>query len=131
MTDTQREIKFRAWDKKGRFEMAIVQIIDWIDKYVITTESWNEDKETGEADCDANFDDIELMQFTGLLDKNGKEIYVGDVLREFRIKSAPMANNGIDRKFTVEDIRDLDFSPDQCTIIGNIYENPELKRTNL
>jgi len=81
---------------------------------------------SGRIDDGVLEDSFELMQFTGLLDKNGKEIYVGDVLREFRIKSAPMANNGIDRKFTVEDIRDLDFCPDQCTIIGNIYENSEL-----
>jgi len=111
----KREIKFRAWDIEGKrmYNFDFDEIIQQGHvKY-----------------CEIL--DGELMQFTGLLDKNGKEIYVGDVLREFRIKSAPMANNGIDRKFTVEDIRDLDFCPDQCTIIGNIYENSELKRTNL
>ena len=113
-----KTIKFRAWDFNSK---------SW---YVPTEYGVSEgarnffavDKEIIEF----NRGDMELMQFTGLFDKNGKEIYEGDIVKEFRTKSAPMANNGIDRKFTVEDIRDLDFSPNQCTIIGNIYENPEL-----
>lgn len=67
-----------------------------------------------------------LMQFTGLHDKNGKEIYEGDILHEKKEKTAPMANNGIDREIIVEDIRHLEFNEVHCEVIGNIYENPEL-----
>ena len=65
-------------------------------------------------------------QSIGLPDKNEKEIYEGDILHEFREKTAPMANNGIDRKIVVDDIRSIEFYSGWCEVIGNIYSNPEL-----
>ena len=68
---------------------------------------------------------VELMQFTGLLDKNGKEIYEGDILK-YRGK---LSFN--DPPFVVEwqndDARWTEFYPsNNFEVIGNIYENPEL-----
>src|SRR4051812_17759551 len=64
-----RTIKFRAWDKANNKFHYDFDLTSQFDGRI----SWN--YETTELT------DIELMQFTGLLDKNGKEIYEGDILK--------------------------------------------------
>lgn len=66
--------KFRAWDKETQ-TMLDVSLIDF-KKSVLVGEHW----EFGET-IFINFDDIHLMQSTGLKDKNGKEIFEGDILK--------------------------------------------------
>ena len=85
-------------------------------------------------------DDSHIMQFTGLLDKNGKAIYEGDVVRiacgysgdhHYPECVAEMIFN--EGEFCAHDYKNKwgfvgqDFSwKDDVIIIGNIYENPEL-----
>ena len=88
-----------------------------------------------------NFNDIELMQSTGLTDKNGKEIFEGDVVTDGYttgdIKNHPtlgfymVDDNGTERWFsdnaTIEDFEeDVETVHKILEIIGNIYKNPEL-----
>lgn len=122
-----REIKFRAWDKINK-KIIIIQRISFEYNY-ITSYNFN-----------ISLKDIILMQYTGLKDKNGKEIYEGDI-----ISTKPLFNG--DRPyFTVEwgknehnkmtgwmqrnnitGVGVLDDSLiEQGEVIGNIYENPNL-----
>lgn len=84
-------------------------------------------------------DGTPVMQFTGLLDKNGKEIYERDIL-----KSCEDAKSGLKFHYIVEwghhawSIRHYkaksrssvvsNYTFHQAAVIGNIYENPELLR---
>jgi len=131
-----REIKFRAWDKKKKRMMPVIEI-DWEYKEVIETMTdW------------ARLEDTELMEFTGCKDKNGKEIYEGDILRyryistdfkgavEFHDKILKIGWESDETRFVGFILRSIDkdgsdwFTAmpniEDIEIIGNIYENPKL-----
>ncbi len=137
--------KYRMWDKELQ-TMLDVSLIDF-KKGVLVGEHW----EFGETNF-MNFDEIVLMQSTGLVDKNGKEIFEGDILEIQGIKMIvkfgsykyleTSKNNGHllgilhdGLGFYVECINVADpdrispFEPEtlkESAVIGNIYENPEL-----
>jgi uncharacterized phage protein (TIGR01671 family) len=119
-----REKKFRAWDKKKNKMFNITEMRwkingefigggnSWFDNFILSpSEVWS----------------IDIMQYTGLRDKNGKEIYEGDITSSgWQIlfcdgMFAPYYDFG--RQERIEDIGPWWIN---CEIIGNIYENPEL-----
>lgn len=85
------------------------------------------------------FDKVELMQSTGLLDKNGREIFEGDIVRMrnprdrrqiwmfqvVRVANSPMLGL-LDKKLTTEIFNLYEHMRNYYEIIGNIHENPEL-----
>jgi uncharacterized phage protein (TIGR01671 family) len=128
-----REIKFRAWDKTLKY------MIQW-------------DKLEMHHFYD---DDVILMQYTGLKDINGKEIYDGDIAKyityddiyysdknnyEFKINQVMWGETGdsdgwlhdkhyewIIGEDSLADVADSCYADKMYfEIIGNIYENPEL-----
>lgn len=105
-----REIKFRAWDTRDREFL-------FVDFYVSASGAVYSPYSNDEV---ATF--LQLNQFTGLKDKNGKEIYEGDILQdEFGdLETVEWAcQEDLGSGFIVE-------YPQDDIIIGNIYENPEL-----
>ncbi|KKN76964.1 hypothetical protein LCGC14_0364560 [marine sediment metagenome] len=106
-----REIKFRAWNTETK---------TIIDLKKITPLAIN-------MDFDGLFlpfaDDFILMQYTGLKDKNGKEIYEGDIVRARYIESKEYYKNEV---ITIEPTETTRGYWEDCEVIGNIYENKEL-----
>ena len=112
-----RPIKFRAWDKENEVMVYPKGIL--FDGRVVN------------FSCGIlePFEGCELMQFTGLKDKNGKEIYEGDIVNLTHMVYAGYGNvDEVTEAVVIEDITKLPFGPSTitCEVIGNIYENPEL-----
>ena len=125
-----REIKFRAWDKLS-CKIREVAAINWVEGIVMLWKVTGSVRSTYYTELE---DGVELMQYTGLKDKNGKEIYEGDILRfqfsEWCISPVYWTK---ERGWTVhgnitawEYSIGSDFSKSNLEVIGNIYENPEL-----
>lgn len=125
--------KFRAWDRLTG-KIFPVGIIDYSIQAVYI-------EEPNGLDSCRNFDEIELMQSTGLEDKNGREIYEGDIVKykygvniftEVVTYNKDFAGFGLvdddgydSTVFTFGELaEDVDFS--SLEVAGNIYENPEL-----
>lgn len=110
-----RELKFKVWDKSRKLMLDDVRLSGMLNK---------------KFQCDS----IEYLQFTGLKDKNGAEVFDGDIVNhpgigighiEYNEKHAAykIVFKGTTRKWLIDmierEIRDIE-------VIGNKYENPEL-----
>lgn len=129
-------IRFRAWHNTWE-EMCEVKRIRFDDEGNITTVLVK-----GEAfGSNAHLEEIELMQSTGLKDKNGKEIFEGDILKvanndsswfevvKYDHDKAMFISKEVNLKYEVPEtpLYDL-FSPYlfKVEVIGNIWENRDL-----
>lgn len=138
-----REIKFRAWDRNERLRYRMINNLSLNSAYF----------------CQETMKGIEVMQYTGLKDKNGKEIYEGDIILVESEEKEVITDAGegpieeysqlvpivfqdgsfgvnlnsdyifTNRFYTLKEIED-NSGQTEFEIIGNIYENPELLSTN-
>jgi len=118
-----REIKFRAWDgKKMRFVTEIHFMLKALYVHSSELSGW-----VGGLDNDLQFKTI--MQFTGVFDKNGKEIYEGDVIKHnCGRKTAEVFWSDIYARWGARSIHNCFYvlAAIKSEVIGNIYEHPEL-----
>lgn len=123
--------KFRAWLKEEK-EMIDVDEIHWSDGQL--------DFIGDGITFKCKSDDLVLMQSTGLKDKNGKEIFEGDVVQYQNTKVPSADSKGVIRYFVNWAMFGIDIEHNEpralffnglsdhisLDVIGNIYENPEL-----
>ena len=133
-----REIKFRVWDKCGKYMRYLgddshdsIEFFDENRASYYNLQCGDGGASTTEEDCDG-YGFSPLMQYTGLKDKNGKEIYEGDIVK---INEYVFAN-------TYEDVyKEVRYSNNaewvagssmlsriyaRCEVVGNIYGCPEV-----
>ena len=114
-------LKFRAWDKVNK-EMLKIDIIDFYSEEIMVLED----------DSTMNFSDVVLMQSTGLFDKNGKEIFEGDIVRNTHTGSVGRVHWCVHNTgffyYVEKDKKDYTVfrAKYNLEVIGNIYENKEL-----
>ena len=131
-----REIRFRAWDKEEKKMLQPFSIEKLINGFN-TEGNWSEyeDDELMSINYEGS-NGYTLMQYTGLKDKNGEEIYEGDILK---VDWGPMIHDDIikmnhfDQPFVMEWRFYAWFPfdktlpmPKDIEILGNVWENPEL-----
>ena len=138
-----REVKFRAWDKinKKMFKNVGIHANGKPSSVELYGNGWTVSaKDPGEA-LEKVKDAYEIMQYTGLKDKRGKEIYEGDVFGDHIHDPEVVVfwegcfakvdkDTYAEGKFWSGDdhgVHTLGGSTEKYeTVIGNIYENPEL-----
>lgn len=115
--------KFRAWFENKKV-MSEVKKINF----------WSEELDTVAFEG-KSLEDVELMQATGLFDKNGTEIFEGDIIADVDESGDELVYLYViykDGKFMAVENEERGYSADlvDCTtyhsVVGNIYENAEL-----
>ena len=119
-----REIKFRAWDKKNKCwfktELEFYGFHLWGECTLLCPPNAND------------LQNLEVTQFTGLKDRNGKEIYEGDILTDNIVVKwrDDWASFALDKYGWMHDhYFGEGVNAKDIEIIGNIYENPDLLTT--
>lgn len=128
--------KFRAWIKteKRMIETNCLLDIDYENEAVTTQQVYFVNGLPDDRDLDNFvFDEIELMQSTGLFDRNGKEIFEGDIVKMAKdVYSEPTYyevvrhRGGAYRLESKQHGCELWLRHTDCEVVGNIYENKEL-----
>ena len=125
--------KFRVWMKSLKW-MCDVTNISFDSKFVDICQQGDTERYT---EMSVEFDEITLMQSTGLKDKNSQEIFEGDIVRQ--VRTQPITENEtitgvvimIEGAWLIMNdceqlASDLWSETDENEIIGNVYENTEL-----
>jgi uncharacterized phage protein (TIGR01671 family) len=127
-----REIKFRVWDGTLMLPAESIQFDTETVEVIIPCDAFGCEGHPIEYD----FGNVVLMQYTGLCDKNGKEIYEGDIIREndcgdiweWVVKFSETYGGFYIHHLPTNEtfyFDDMLYVFEHGEVIGNIYENPD------
>ena len=127
--------KYRAWDVLSEKMIDEILMISFVRKEIIGKFSDGSTSVPLKFEDKRNGEDVILMQSTGLHDKNGVEIFEGDIL-DYKGRKALVRWHGSYASFIYRFVdephkRNAEWKPlylayMKCEIIGNIYDNPEI-----
>ena len=128
--------KFRVWVKIGKrmvFSDDILDI-DYENKEIVTQQVYFVNGLPDDRDIYCyDFDEIELMQSTGMVDRDGRIIFEGDIVKMAKdVYSEPTYyevvrhRGGAYRLESKQHGCELWLRHTDCEVVGNVYENPEL-----
>lgn len=131
-----REIKYRAWLKAEKIMVTVEEINFYDETFAYIFDNYAEvEQEWIEEDIQ----NVELLQYTGLKDKTGKDIYEGDIIRYFsevmskkewicsvEVIGATFAVRTGKKSYMDGSFLNRLSKDEKLEIIGNIYENPNL-----
>lgn len=122
--------RYRAWDKETKM-MIEISLIDF-EMHVIRGTHWK----FGETES-IKFNDIELIQSTDMVDRNGNIIFEGDIVKMSKdVYSEPTYYEVIRHRggaYRIESKQhgcELWLRHTDCEVVGNVYENPEFLEVN-
>lgn len=130
--------RFRAWDVLAEKMIDEILMISFVRKEIIGKFTDGSTSVPLKFEDERNGEDVILMQSTGLKDKNGKEVFVGDIIKCTR---GCLHEVYIEKEYGgtyfggmpavyLKDLREGYAWTEHEEIIGNIYENPELLEVN-
>ena len=128
--------KFRAWHIHKQIMCEVIRID--FEQEIVTLDLETDDDEYYWMETDWNFSDVEIMQYTGCRDKNGIEIYEGDVIKDkydkiwlvqwyvgaFVITNKIPDSDG--QTTTYSHFSNVSNHHFYFEVIGNMWKNPEL-----
>ena len=120
-----REIKFRAWDTWTTIDEDMpTAMVEETHRVMIKLNGIVYNSEYGD-DQPTRY---KIMQFTGLKDRLGAEVYDGDIITDGHGNNGVVLFNECECQFIINMGDGIDFQliGDWCEVIGNIYQNPEL-----
>lgn len=135
-----KQIKFRVWDKERSVMFGVDQLAFGDNGELISIYSegpdYSNDPEALMGD-EPDLDKAVLMQFTGLHDRDGAELYEGDIVDAYihgethgDLYEIAFVNGVFDYILLITPNLQHPYAgypyPPECKLIGNIYENPEL-----
>ncbi len=142
----KREIKYRAWDGSCMYSQDDCYFTFGKDEKGQAGKYWScylYEKNGSHYCCDSTDEDVVMMQYTGIKDCKGKDIYEGDVIRNpnstepedvgfevcfdgfgFKYKSVFL----IEGKKMIGD--PFSHTSSDYEVVGNVYENPELLKND-
>lgn len=128
-----REIKFRFWDGSQMVENKDISYIDFNNKFITVKDKYHDTYKQ------IDFTEGTLMEYTGLNDRTGKEIYEGDIVRreclDLFYEGGPII--GIVKMIDGNWLIEVDYfngiilynDIDSNEVVGNIFENENLKES--